>query len=320
MLSAKNESHALGATLLFNLLHYGLRPWPWIVVALASLIVFPDLGAIQQRFPHVAADVVRNDLAYPAMLTFLPPGLLGLVVTSLAAAYMSTMSTSLNWGSSILVGDVYRRFLRPGASEAQLVWAGRWFTVLLMVLACAVSLTVESALGVFQILLQIGAGTGLLYLLRWFWWRINAATELAAMVASFSVALALPAIGPGLDAWQQLVIGVALTTACWLPFAYLGAPTDEATLLSFYRKVRPTGPGWKRVAGKAGAEVHSGRAHSLTPPLLASLLGSTAVYALMFSTGYLLYGEVAHALAAALVAGLSGFGLVRVWQRNVECF
>ena len=320
MLSAKNESHALGATLLFNLLHYGLRPWPWIVVALASLIVFPDLDSLQQRFPHVSADVVRNDLAYPAMLTFLPPGLLGLVVTSLAAAYMSTMSTSVNWGSSILVGDIYRRFLRPSASETQLVWAGRWFTVLLMVLACAVSLTIESALGVFQILLQIGAGTGLLYLLRWFWWRINAATELAAMVASFSVALAMPAIGPGLDAWQQLVIGVVLTTACWLPFAYVGAPTDEATLVSFYRKVRPSGPGWKDVARKAGTEVAPDRAVSLTPPLVASLLGSIAVYALMFSTGYLLYGEAAHALAAACVAGLSGLGLVRVWQRNAECF
>ena len=320
MLSAKNESHALGATLLFNLLHYGLRPWPWIVVALASLIVFPDLGAIQERFPHVAADVVRNDLAYPAMLTFLPPGLLGLVVTSLAAAYMSTMSTSLNWGSSILVGDVYRRFLRPNASEEQLVWAGRWFTVLLMVLACAVSLTVESALGVFQILLQIGAGTGLLYLLRWFWWRINAATELAAMVASFSVALALPAIGPELDAWQRLVVGVALTTACWLPFAYLGAPTAEATLVSFYRKVCPIGPGWKRVASKAGSEFASAGTHSLAPPLVASLLGSTAIYALMFATGYLLYGEIAHAVAAALVATLSALGLVRVWQRNTDCF
>ena len=192
MLSAKDESHALGATLLFNLLHYAVRPWPWILVALASIIVFPELGDIQQRFPHVPADVVRNDLAYPAMLTFLPPGLLGLVVTSLAAAYMSTMSTSVNWGSSILVSDVYRRFIRPDASQRQLVWAGRLFTVVLMALACMASLMLESALGIFQILLQIGAGTGLLYLLRWFWWRINAATELAAMSASFSVALLVP--------------------------------------------------------------------------------------------------------------------------------
>ena len=318
MLSAKNESHALGATLLFNLLHYGLRPWPWIVVALASLIVFPDLDSIQLRFPHVSADVVRNDLAYPAMLTFLPPGLLGLVVTSLAAAYMSTMSTSVNWGSSILVGDVYRRFLRPDASQGQLVWAGRWFTVLLMVLACAVSLTIESALEVFQILLQIGAGTGLLFLLRWYWWRINAATELAAMLASFSIALILPMVDTGLGAWQQLVIGVALTTGCWLPFVYLGPPSDEATLVDFYRKIRPAGPGWKRVARMAGADVSADRSGGLIVPLLASLLGSTGIYALLFTTGFMLYGEIARAAMAAAVAGLSGFGLARIWRRNGE--
>ena len=320
MLSAKNESHALGATLLFNLLHYGLRPWPWIIVALASLIVFPDLDSLQQRFPHVSADVVRNDLAYPAMLTFLPPGLLGLVVTSLAAAYMSTMSTSVNWGSSILVGDIYRRFLRPSASETQLVWAGRWFTVLLMVLACAVSLTIESALGVFQILLQIGAGTGLLYLLRWFWWRINAATELAAMVASFSIALLMPLVGPELDTWLQLVIGVGLTTACWLPFAYVGAPTEDATLISFYRKIRPAGPGWKHIARMAGSDVSTDQTGGLTVPLLASMLGSIGIYALMFATGYLLYGETARAVLAVTVTVLSGFGLARIWQRSGEYF
>ena len=320
MLSAKNESHALGATLLFNLLHYGLRPWPWIIVALASLIVFPDLDSLQQRFPHVSTDVVRNDLAYPAMLTFLPPGLLGLVVTSLAAAYMSTMSTSVNWGSSILVGDIYRRFLRPSASETQLVWAGRWFTVLLMVLACAVSLTIESALGVFQILLQIGAGTGLLYLLRWFWWRINAATELAAMVASFSIALLMPLVGPELDTWLQLVIGVGLTTACWLPFAYVGAPTEEATLISFYRKIRPAGPGWKHIARMAGSDLSTDQTCGLTVPLLASMLGSIGIYALMFATGYLLYGETARAVVAVTVTVLSGFGLARIWRRSGECF
>ncbi len=318
MLSAKDESHALGATMLFNLLHYGLRPWPWIIVALASLVVFPDLASIQQRFPHVSAGVVRDDLAYPAMLTFLPPGLLGLVVTSLAAAYMSTMSTSVNWGSSILVGDVYRRFLHRSASERQLVWAGRWSTVLLMALACAVSLTIESALEMFQILLQIGAGTGLLYLLRWFWWRINAATELAAMLASFVVALALPAVGPGLAAWQQLVIGVGLTTACWLPLAYLAPPSDEATLVSFYRKIRPAGPGWRHVARLAGSDASDDRARGLLAPLLASLLGSAGIYALLFATGYLLYGEAARAVVAAVVAALSGFGLARIWRRGAK--
>ena len=318
MLSAKNETHALGATLLFNLLHYGVRPWPWILVALASLVVFPGLEDIQQRFPHVPADVVRNDLAYPAMLTFLPPGLLGLVVTSLAAAYMSTMSTSVNWGSSILVSDVYRRFFRPRATERQLVWAGRLFTVALMALACAVSLVIESALGVFQILLQIGAGTGLLYLLRWFWWRINAATEVAAMVASISVALVMPLVGGGLDAWQQLLVGVALTTVCWLPCAYLAAPTDERRLVGFYRRIRPGGPGWAPVERMAGIAAGSFASQSLTVPLAASALGSVAIYGFVFATGYWLYGEASKAVAGLAVAGLAVVALVRVWNRHQD--
>jgi Na+/proline symporter len=318
MLSAKNETHALGATLLFNLLHYGVRPWPWILVALASLVVFPGLEDIQQRFPHVPADVVRNDLAYPAMLTFLPPGLLGLVVTSLAAAYMSTMSTSVNWGSSILVSDVYRRFFRPRATERQLVWAGRLFTVALMALACAVSLVIESALGVFQILLQIGAGTGLLYLLRWFWWRINAATEVAAMVASISVALVMPLVGGGLDAWQQLLVGVALTTVCWLPCAYLAAPTDERRLVGFYRRIRPGGPGWAPVERMAGIAAGSFASQSLTVPLAASALGSVAIYGFVFATGYWLYGEASKAVAGLAVAGLAVVALVRVWDRHQD--
>ncbi len=316
MLSAKNEDHALGATLLFNILHYAVRPWPWILVALASMIVFPGLDDIQQRFPHVASDVVRNDLAYPAMLTFLPPGLLGLVVTSLAAAYMSTMSTSVNWGSSILVNDVYRRFFKAGATERQLVWAGRLMTVLLMACACALSLTIESALGVFQILLQIGAGTGLLYLLRWFWWRVNATTELVAMIASFTVAMAIPKFGAGLDAWEQLLVGVALTTLCWLPLAYLGPPTDEDTLVRFYRSIRPGGPGWARVARAAGREAGSGGAQSLLVPLAASALGSVAVYGFLFATGLLLYGRTVQAAGGLAVAVAACVALRRVWASH----
>ena len=189
MLSAKDEKNAVGATLLFNGMHYALRPWPWIVVALASLVVFPDLTALADRFPNLPAQVVQNDLAYPAMLTFLPAGLLGLVVTSLAAAYMSTMSTQVNWGSSVLVHDVYQRFLKPEATDGQLVWAGRLCTVALMVIACVFALYLENAFQVFNIIVQIGAGTGLLFLLRWFWWRINAATELTAMIVSFAIAV-----------------------------------------------------------------------------------------------------------------------------------
>jgi len=188
MLSAKNEKHAVGATLLFNGLHYALRPWPWILIALASLIVFPDLSSIAERFPGVPEAQVRNDLAYPAMLTYLPSGLLGLVVTSLAAAYMSTMSTQVNWGSSIIINDIYHRFIRPDATERQQVWAGRVTTVVLMAVACTLALFLENALQVFNILLQIGAGTGLIFILRWFWWRINAASELTAMIVSFAVA------------------------------------------------------------------------------------------------------------------------------------
>ncbi len=312
MLSAKDEDHALGATLLFNLLHYALRPWPWILVALASIVVFPGLEDIQQHFPHVPEDVVRNDLAYPAMLTFLPAGLLGIVVTSLAAAYMSTMSTSVNWGSSILVSDVYRRFFRPDASQRRLVWAGRLFTVLLMALACTVSLIIESALEVFEILLQIGAGTGLLFLLRWFWWRVNATTEIVAMCASFSVALALPLVGGGLDAWQQLLVGVSLTTLCWLPCAFLAPGTDQATLVAFYLRIRPGGPGWAPIARIAGPDVRSG-SRSLSVPLLASLLGSLAIYAILFSTGYYLYGRLGMAALSGAIACVSGFALARLW-------
>ena len=316
MLSAKSENHALAATLLFNLLHYAVRPWPWILVALASMIVFPGLEDIQQRFPHVAEQVVRNDLAYPAMLTFLPPGLLGLVVTSLAAAYMSTMSTAVNWGSSILVNDVYRRFMRPNASEPQLVWTGRLSTVLLMAAACAVSLSIESALGVFQMLLQIGAGTGLLYLLRWFWWRINAATELAAMIASFTVALIMPHLGSGLDSWQQLLAGVALTTLSWLPFAFFGRATDERTLVHFYRTIRPGGPGWSRIARIAGPVAGSAPPEPLARPIFAAALGSVAIYASLFATGYILYGKAGSAAASACLAALAACGCGYVWLRT----
>lgn len=314
MLSARNEDHALSATLLFNVLHYAVRPWPWILVALASLVMFPRLEDIQLHFPHVPEQVLRNDLAYPAMLTFLPEGLLGLVVTSLAAAYMSTMSTSVNWGSSLIVSDVYRRFLRPDASERRLVWAGRFFTVVLMVLACTVSLTLESALNVFEILLQIGAGTGLLYLLRWFWWRVNATCEIVAMVASFSIALTLRHLDFGLVGWQQLVVGVAVTTLCWLPCTYLAPATDTATLVSFFRKTRPGGPGWRVVAAISGP-FRSDPSSSLVVPLVASLLGSIAIYGILFATGNYLYGHLPAAWLSGSVAVASALGLAAVWTR-----
>ena len=316
MLSARNERHALAATLAFNVLHFAVRPWPWILVALASVVVFPGLDDIQRQFPNIPESLVRNDLAYPAMLTFLPPGLLGLVVTSLAAAYMSTVSTSLNWGSSILVNDVYLRFVNPQAGDARAVWAGRLCTVVLMVAACVAAFTLDSALTVFQVLLQIGAGTGLVYLLRWFWWRINALTELAAMIASFTVALIIPAVAGNLDSWQQLVLGVAVTTLCWLPFALFGPQTDLDHLATFYRKIRPGGPGWEPVRRWAGIERKPNRTPGLTGPLMAALLGSVAIYSILFATGSVLYGHAVRAAAYSATALLAALVIIRrqLWR------
>lgn len=313
MLSAKNEKHAVGATLLFNALHYAVRPWPWILIALASLIVFPDLASIAERFPDVPAQVVQNDLAYPAMLTFLPAGLLGLVVTSLAAAYMSTMSTQVNWGSSIIVNDLYVRFLKPDATESQQVAMGRWATVALMIVACTLALFLENALQVFTILVQIGAGTGLLFILRWFWWRVNAASELTAMIVSFAVAMVFQAFdGFGMEPWRQLLAGVGITTVSWVAVAFLSTATDEATLRAFVRTVRPGGPGWKAFGGDDPEAAGDG---SLPAAILATVFGVLGVYSVLFATGYALYGQTGAAVAMAAVSAAAAFGLYRIWPR-----
>lgn len=315
MLSAKNERHAAGATLLFNGLHYALRPWPWILIALASLIVFPDLASIAERFPNVPTAQVQNDLAYPAMLTYLPSGLLGLVVTSLAAAYMSTMSTQVNWGSSIIVNDIYHRFIRPDATENQQVWSGRITTVVLMGVACTLALFLESALQVFNIVLQIGAGTGLLFILRWYWWRVNAASELTAMVVSFLVAiLFLIGHGFGMESWQQLLVGVGVTTMAWLSVAFLGPTTEPAVLDSFYQKIRPGGPGWKPVRSRLGID-HVTGGSDIPTGLLATVVGALGIYSLLFATGYFIYGRLPAAIAMAGVAAVSMLALYRLWSK-----
>jgi SSS family solute:Na+ symporter len=237
VLSAKDEDHAVGATLLFNLAHYALRPWPWILIALASLIVFPELDDIAQAFPNVSENFIRHDLAFPAMLTYLPSGLIGLVIASLIAAYMSTISTQLNWGSSYVVNDFYVRFIKPEASEKRQVLVGRISTVVLMILSALIALALSNALQAFNILLQIGAGTGLLFILRWFWWRINAFSELAAMIISFMVAVYFEFFGPeDLDDYMKLLIGVGITTVGWLVVTFLTPPTDHKTLVDFYNE------------------------------------------------------------------------------------
>jgi Na+/proline symporter len=323
MLAARSEGHAQGATLLFNVAHYALRPWPWILVALCSLVVFPDLASLAAAFPELEARVVQHDLAYPAMLTFLPAGVLGLVVASLAAAYMSTISTHLNWGASYLVHDVYQRFLRPEASERSLVFAGRLATVGLMVASGLVSLLLSNALQAFQILLQIGAGTGLLFLLRWFWWRVNAWSELVAMTVSFLVAawfqfLHRPLVGELPGEWQRLTIGVGVTTVAWIGTALLTPPADEATLRSFYRQIRPGGPGWEAVRRRADAagDPLPGGVSALPVGIVCAALGSLCVYAGLFATGMALYGNLPAAAGLGLTAAVAALAIHRLWRRR----
>jgi Na+/proline symporter len=323
MLAARSEGHAQAATLFFNVAHYALRPWPWILVALASLVVFPDLESLRAAFPAVDPQVMQHDLAYPAMLTFLPAGVLGVVVASLLAAYMSTISTHLNWGASYLVHDLYQRFLHPRAPEKSLVLAGRLTTLLLMLLSGLVALVLSNALQAFQILLQIGAGTGLLFLLRWFWWRINAASELVAMTVSFLVAvwfqlLHRPLVGEPPSQWLQLTIGVGVTTAAWVATALLSAPADETTLRSFYRRIRPGGRGWEPVRRRAaddGDPLPEGIAE-LPLGIACAALGALAVYAALFATGLLLYGRPLPAAGLAVAGAIAALAILALWRRR----
>jgi solute:Na+ symporter, SSS family len=325
MLAARSETDATGATLFFNVAHYALRPWPWILVALASLVVFPTVDSISEAFPHVAVTILGHDLAYSAMLTFLPAGLLGFVVASLAAAYMSTISTHLNWGASYLVHDFWRRFVRPDADERELVRIGRGATLMLMVLAAGVALWLQNALQAFGILLQIGAGTGLLFILRWFWWRINAVSELTAMTVSFLVAFYLELVHPALfpaapiAAATRLVIGVAITTAAWIIATFLTRPTDDATLRSFYALVQPGGPGWRSVLERARADgqvLEPSTAGWIVPQgILAMVAGCMAVYSALFAIGNWIYGQYTVAAVLSLVAATGAIYVTRVWAR-----
>ena len=317
MLAARTERDAMRTTLLFNVLHYALRPWPWIIVALCSLVVYPSLDAITLRFPHLDPAIVRNDLGYPAMLVFLPHGLLGLMVASLAAAYMSTISTHLNWGASYVVEDVYRRFVAPDRSERHYVAVGRATTVGLIILAAALSLWLQNAFQAFQIMLQVGAGTGLIFLLRWFWWRINAWTEISAMAISFAVALYLQFVHvqvlglPPLTPSVQLVLGVAITTAGWLVVTFLTAPTDRATLQAFYDRIRPHGAGWRSAVTTRAPEGED----SVTAALLCWFLGVAAIYLALFGTGYLIYGRALPGLVCLGAGAAAAWGLFRALPR-----
>ena len=332
MLAAKNENHAIGATFFFNVMHYALRPWPWILVALASLVVFPDLESIRAAFPDVEESILRDDLAYSAMLTKLPSGLLGVVLASLGAAYMSTISTHLNWGSSYIVNDFYKQQVNKNASERELVNVGRISTVLLMVLSGFFALNLNNATQLFEIIIMFGAGTGLIFILRWFWWRINAWSEIVAMFASgiisllfwrFEEFLFLSERAP-FPSWSKFLLVVLLTTIIWLLVTYLTKPEQNKTLFDFYKTTKPGGPGWRKIrkeAAKEGIKLDDEKGKWTVPMgILAMLVGCVFVYGCLFATGNWIYGN--HMLAGGLtiLVILSAFTLKNIWGKMKNVF
>jgi len=319
MLSAKNEKNAIGATLLFNFAHYALRPWPWIIVALASIIIYPDLDSIRAEFPNLTETYLKDDIAYPVMLSKLSAGWLGLVVASIIAAYMSTIGTHLNWGSSYVVNDFYRRFIRKDASEKELVRVGRITTVTLMIIAGTFALTfLNNATQAFDILLLSGAGSGAIYLLRWFWWRINAWTEIVAMIFATAFAVVLVFIVPdeavvttNLDAFTvKLLIAVTGTTIIWLVTTYVTKPERMETLYEFFMLTHPGGPGWKKVvqhAEKNGIninEMEAGKKWEMPQQLLMVFIGIIVIYGALFAIGSFVYGNMLTGIITSIIAAV----------------
>jgi Na+/proline symporter len=320
MLASKSEKDSLGAVLFFNVAHYVLRPWPWILVGLASILVYPQLSDIQAAFPRLDPSLLGHDIAFPAMLTFLPVGFIGLMVGGLIAANSSTILTHLNWGASYLVHDFYRRFLKRDAVEKHYVWMGRLATIFLFVCASSLTFVLDTAKDAFDIILQVGAGTGLLYLVRWFWWRVNAWCEVVAMVSSFLVSVALLILnrnGAGISTHVALLITVAFTSACWILTAFIGPETDRNTLIAFYRKVRPFGPGWKSIRRQAGVSEREAKASHENIPmaLLGWFSGCTVIWSALFTVGNFLYGRMGTAVFLLGVFIASGLLLLRVINR-----
>jgi Na+/proline symporter len=329
MLAAKDEKNAIGATLLFNVMHYAIRPWPWIIVALASLVLYPDLASIKAEFPGISNTYLKDDIAYPVMMSKLGPGWLGLVVASLIAAYMSTIGTHLNWGASYLVNDFYKRFVKPEASNRNLVMMARMTTVLLMVLAGAVSLLfLDNATQAFDILLLSGAGTGAIYLLRWFWWRINAWTELIAMAVATLMAVGLVfGVEEGSLATTvldhntvRLLIVIGVTTFGWIATTLLTAPESKTTLQSFYKLTHPGGPGWRKVireAEKEGVEIdkEKGMAWEMPLQILCVFIGAAVIYAMLFSIGNFLYGRMILGIVFLVVVIAGTYLLFRFFSK-----
>ncbi len=305
MFATKNERHSLLATLWFNIAHYALRPWPWVLVALTSLVLFPNVEDKQTGYILV-------------MLNYLPTGFKGLMLASFAAAFMSTVSTQLNWGSSYLINDFYKRFVKTDASEKHYVMAARISTVFLVIAGALITSQMETIAGAWKFLLAIGAGTGSVYILRWFWWRINAWSEISAMLASLIVSIVLQSV-LGMDTNDAhgfamvMLITVGISTITWLTVTFLTAPETEETLIKFYRKTRPGGSMWKPIAAKAPdvkADTGLGR------DLLDWLAGIIMIYSALFGFGKLLLGETLMGLGLLLIAAL-GFGFI-MWDLSAR--
>jgi Na+/proline symporter len=339
MLAAKNENHAIGATFFFNIMHYALRPWPWILVALASLVLYPDLASIQSAFPNVEESKLGHDLAYSAMLTKLPSGLLGLVLASLGAAYMSTISTHLNWGSSYIVNDFYKQQVNKNASERELVNIGRLSTVILMVFSALLALVLTNALQLFEIILMFGAGTGLIFILRWFWWRINSWSEISAMFASGIISILfnftslktilfdhhndLGVLVEGVfPAWVKFPLVVLITTVIWVIVTFLTKPERNETLINFYKQTTPGGPGWNKIINNLEdtelKALELNKKWSVPSGIIAMVLGCILVYSCMFATGNILYGNYSTASWLMIVSVISGFLLIRIWNKKLK--
>jgi Na+/proline symporter len=315
MLAARTERDALSGTLFFNVAHYALRPWPWIIVALSSMIVFPTVGDITRALPNLDPRLLGNDMAYSAMLTFLPHGVLGVMVAGLLAAYVSTLSTHLNWGTSYLVHDFYRRFVRADESERHYVMVGRIVTGVLMLLAALFTLILQTARANFDLMLSVGAGTGLIYLLRWFWWRINAWSEIAAMASSFLLAAALfiaQRRGITMPTSVSLLGTIAITTVVWLVTAYTTAPTARATLRDFYRRARPAGPGWTLIRAECPDVMP---ADNLSAAFICWFAGIALVYGALFGAGHLLFRHPSAGVIGSAFALVGGIVLVRTLPR-----
>lgn len=306
MLASKSEKDSLSAVLFFNIAHYVIRPWPWILVGLCSLLVYPTLDDIKTAFPDLDPKLLGHDIAYPAMLKFLPVGFIGLMVGGLFAANSSTILTHLNWGASYLVHDFYQRFINKTATEKHYVFMGRVSTVFLFVVAAAMTFVLDSSKDAFDLILQVGAGTGLLYLLRWFWWRINAWCEVVAMISSFGTSVAFLVLkknGTVFGTHEMLLITIAVTTVCWVLTAFLSPQTDRAVLVEFYRKVRPFGPGWHHIALEAGAEdIEDAGRLNIPMALIGWSSGCMLIWSALFAIGSYLYARMGWAIGLGAVA------------------